>query len=629
MTKRNIQSIDLPSSVASGTQLLIAGAPINIGDARRITSSAGLSSYYIARWNQPSGMTDVTFTATHWMVYPGDNGPVDWASLPIGITVNPGVIGIKSNVLYECSVADTIASTFDVNNWVLLSSDWQSSIVTATKYASGGPINPLQYYWTPPAQSSPTVITVTSTTANITGTYTANQDVLIDCTGLTSPRTGTISTTGGRIVKVLGGEHHNSFSIKQVTQAIVIEGCFIDMSTVPQHDAMNLCGSSTGPLQPDIYLLGVRVSGTQGSFSTTHADMYQPQGPISNVYVDLFSGFGNYQGLFLNPQYNVNGAFLRRVNLDGYDDGDGNGKTSAYLLWLSYSYGKLFPTYLDQVYVGPSSGGPLTQYVWPAPGTALLNVPSGASINVGAIASADGLSLSFPNSTPYYGKVQLGPPSTGDFVPLPPSSGGTGNVGIGYVAPGSVSPAGPAGPAGPTGSTGGQGAAGPTGPAGGSDASALGLCYTINPKLVGTTSAALGTTKTGFMRVSGTKTGAVQFRAYVNTSSGNVSLAAYANNGSTGRAAAPTGAALTTTGSVACPAAGIAVFTPTTTPFNVAEGAWVALATDNSTVKFSSSGAAPDPTMVTGLLAAQGTYPAPSTVGTLGTLSTTYYLSVE
>lgn len=107
-------------------------------------------------------------------------------------------------------------------------------------------------------------------------------------------------------------------------------------------------------------------------------------------------------------------------------------------------------------------------------------------------------------------------------------------------------------------------------------------------------------------------------RIEVGTSSGNISVAAYQNTG-VGVLATPTGAPLSTSGAVACPASG-AADVALGAAVSLAPGDWLALSCDNITATFrelSMTTAA----IYGGLACRQDTaHPAP-TVGTLAVTS--------
>lgn len=142
----------------------------------------------------------------------------------------------------------------------------------------------------------------------------------------------------------------------------------------------------------------------------------------------------------------------------------------------------------------------------------------------------------------------------------------------------------------------------------------LGPVITVDPR-IGATYAATSANRCLFTRV--TQGGTIsKIGVEIGTASGNISAAVYANTG-TGRAAAPTGAPLATSGAVACPASGYAEVALGAS-VAVAAGDWLALTVDNATVTFLRHGHPAGTALLNGWAYRQDTaHPAP-TVGALG-----------
>jgi hypothetical protein len=251
------------------------------------------------------------------------------------------------------------------------------------------------------------------------GTFPTDQDVTFIWPS--KARFSSFQVTGGRHLRIVGGALTKTTSgtglrFDDCAGSVFLEGLDIDMSRVSA-DAINVGGSS-----PDVYLQNCRIVGVNGSRAGTHADLFQPQGPIGDLCVDRLTGRSNYQGFYLAPQQPISSVELRRVDL-GYSD------TSAaitYLLWLLDGGGSQvpYPTLLNDVWVSPRPGQKLGQAVWPAPGTV-----DGAGQPIGA-RSPDGWRTAYwlPH-LPVTGRVRSGPPPDGDMVPA-------GSVGLGYISPG-------------------------------------------------------------------------------------------------------------------------------------------------------------------------------------------------
>ena len=137
---------------------------------------------------------------------------------------------------------------------------------------------------------------------------------------------------------------------------------------------------------------------------------------------------------------------------------------------------------------------------------------------------------------------------------------------------------------------------------------------TFDANLANTAASVTTANRCTFTRMRGRTSVAVN-KATINVgvSSGNISVAVYANNGSNNSAARPTGAPILTTGDIACPAAGLAEVTFTGSAI-IPLGAWFALTCDNTTATFSRAGSTLTPAGV--CYSQASAHPAP-TVGTL------------
>ncbi len=139
---------------------------------------------------------------------------------------------------------------------------------------------------------------------------------------------------------------------------------------------------------------------------------------------------------------------------------------------------------------------------------------------------------------------------------------------------------------------------------------------TFEPQNIQTAGAMTSAPRTVYSRMSGKTTTAVnKATIHLGVSSGNISVAVYANNGSTGSAARPTGAPLLTTGAIASPGTGTQTVTFTSSAV-VPAGAWFAISADNTTVTFSRANAS---ILLPGVCYVETAHPCPVTVGSLTT----------
>lgn len=256
--------------------------------------------------------------------------------------------------------------------------------------------------WAPPAQQAPVVVKVPPT--YYTGTFAPDQDVTFLWPN--TPRWSSFSCTGGRHVRIVGGQAVKTtagaaVNFVGVTGSVFLEGLAIDMGGISA-DAIDVGGSPTAPwdARPDVYVQNCRIVGVTGSHAGIHADILQPQGAVGGIYVDGLTGSTDYQGLFLPPQKPIDRIELHRVNLS-YNPGVDH---VTYLLWLADDGATTYTRVtLDDVWLEPRPEQALTDTFYPP--TRDL-----ARINV-------------------RGSVRCSLPPHADFVPA-------GSVGLGYVSPG-------------------------------------------------------------------------------------------------------------------------------------------------------------------------------------------------
>lgn len=297
---------------------------------------------------------------------------------------------------------------------------WNSGSTTGSASSSA------QLAYAPPQQVSPTTIAAaTIGTGFFTQTFDANEDVILELPK-TETRKASMTIIGGRNIRVIGGAIQNTASgaglaFQKCAGSVFVEGVDINMAGV-NNDALDVGGrqltDANGPTYPDVYIQNCRFYNVNGTLATTHADMFQPQGPVGRIFVDKFTGTSNYQGFFLPPQKPITSLAMSRTNL-GYT-GPGVEQETTYLLWLLESGQTPYPVTLNQVYVNPRSVQTVAANgVYPSSGVA----------TIGAYVLSGG-TVTWPTTgMQVAGVVTPGVPSTGDFV-------GTGVVGLNYTSPG-------------------------------------------------------------------------------------------------------------------------------------------------------------------------------------------------
>lgn len=171
--------------------------------------------------------------------------------------------------------------------------------------------------WAPPDQTDPTIVQLG--VGFYEATFAADEDVILRFPADT-PRLSIISTTGGRHVRVIGGKGTGSSGgrvyLRELTGSAFFEGLHLDMTDSNGADALVACGvrpEDGTETTPDIYIQNCLIENVE-SFEGRHADAYQPQGPIGALYVDRLTVTTDYQGLYLEPDWNINSVEIHRAN---------------------------------------------------------------------------------------------------------------------------------------------------------------------------------------------------------------------------------------------------------------------------------------------------------------------------
>lgn len=269
--------------------------------------------------------------------------------------------------------------------------------------------------WAPPALVNPTVITLTKDSWS--PKLDNEKDYLIQLPD--EPREQTVRIQGGRNVVLIGGhiripkkgssDHRAIYILDGApSRTVHIEGVLVTCHDEDEGDAIAIDAPNT-----IVQVENFRVENLQGAINTkeghNHSDIIQPWGGVAELRVDKLTGSSNYQGLFLNADFNRNGAIrLKNINLTA-DEEWFSGAKGGYMLWLDEKSSPPPRIELENVYVKPRMGRSLESTVHPA---------NTASIQNGY--------ASWPGLAHVTGGVYLADASTPDFVPA-------GSVGIGYT----------------------------------------------------------------------------------------------------------------------------------------------------------------------------------------------------
>lgn len=287
--------------------------------------------------------------------------------------------------------------------------------------------------FTPPAQSSPTLVTLG--TGFSSNTFGASEDAIV-----TMPATAKTSQTiisGGRHVRIIGGRQTRVgsaqgtvISVNNNNGSVFCEGLSLDAGSfvATENDGLSFPTPAQGPY-PDVYVQNCRITGVAGQFSGGHGDAITTfGGGVNNLFIDKVTIISGYQGIFFSENFIKGAAYYSRINIDSaFPPGAG-----GFVYWLnnapSSAISAFKPVYLDQCYVTSSGGGAfMTNLVWPPQGTL-----SSDSVPVGALTDDGGASMYFPAASKIYGRIVNGAPPGGDFVP----ASGAGSVGLSYSSPG-------------------------------------------------------------------------------------------------------------------------------------------------------------------------------------------------
>lgn len=277
----------------------------------------------------------------------------------------------------------------------------------------------------PPTQVAPTTSEVPANENFYGPTFGAEEDVIVKLPAAAIRKRG-IEVKGGRNIRIIGGTvqakdaTQSAIRIKECTGSVFMEGVRVNVAGF-NVDGVDIGGNTSGSLKPDVYMQNCRLEGTHGTAATTHADAYQPQAAISNLYVDKVSVRAQYQGFFIRPQFAITSAHLNRMDF-AYEAG---GDPVTYLLWLASESETPYPVFLSEVYVEPRATQNLIEHaVWPKTGQ-----KNGSEVLIGAETSDAGATAHWPEAEKVTGFVTRGTPPEGEFVP-------TTAAGFGYVSPG-------------------------------------------------------------------------------------------------------------------------------------------------------------------------------------------------
>jgi len=281
---------------------------------------------------------------------------------------------------------------------------------------------PATLHWAPPALVEPKTITLG--TGYTHTTLLTNRDYIVQLPA--TKKVGGTWIDGGHNVVVVGGyitvprgsssasaNETTALSIKGATGTVHVEGVLIDGSGGGEFD-----GVTINAPEATVQLENLRIVGVSGGYDGVHADVVQPWGGVRDLRIDRLTGRSNYQGLTLKPDLgSIGSAEIEEVDVTATTEGTID--RGGHMLWLTRGTNtcSTYPMTLSNVFVTPRPGKQLSGAVWPQKN---FTGPCPANGSKSA--------LGWP-ALPVLGGAQLGPPSSGSYVPA-------GAAGINYQSPG-------------------------------------------------------------------------------------------------------------------------------------------------------------------------------------------------
>jgi len=280
--------------------------------------------------------------------------------------------------------------------------------------------------WAPPQLDSPTIVNVSN--SNHVLKLDPTRDYLVRMPTTKLSVLGGLVIIGGHNVVLIGGAitipswgashttDNRGLYLKEQTGTVHVEGLLIDNSGGALSEGINVNAPKA-----TIQLENVRVEDVHAqdevSYSDNHPDILQTWGGAAALRIDRLSGTSDYQGLFLDADWNsLDQVDLRNVNVAGFSS---HPELARYLFWSGQ--GDTSNLNLSNVWVKPGMNS-LANTVWP-------DVDAAGSDK--AVVDDASSTVSWPASSYIHGLVNSGAPLTGDFVPA--GTAGTSYASAGYA----------------------------------------------------------------------------------------------------------------------------------------------------------------------------------------------------
>jgi phosphatidylinositol-3-phosphatase len=324
-------------------------------------------------------------------------------------------------------------------------------IVFATPHLSRQSPSP-KLTWPPPRLNNPQKINLTTMPQSLNLDATKDYILKFPSTPIVARFNdyAVLHISGGHNIVMIGGEIHipdlpdtlnaiqgndnqrQAIRLDSNTGTVFMEGLEVSGTCM---DFIDISSPQARVIFQNVRVEGCRshFESLSGGYTDEHPDLIQAWGGAKEIDIDGFTGFSDYQGFQLDSNLGVVGNIvIKHANIGRIASVPQYGRlfmwqdcnTSLFPDCATNPYAPEFPHWDltdDTFYIQPADKRSLDYAVWPA--------ANGIDPRK-AVLAADGLSVSWPNYTAKInGRVRLGPPPGGDFVPAE-------SVGIGYVSQG-------------------------------------------------------------------------------------------------------------------------------------------------------------------------------------------------
>ncbi len=239
---------------------------------------------------------------------------------------------------------------------------------------------------------------------------------------------GGVVIGNGRNVQIIGGQimglNPANDSVRAVLRfagqsgSVYVEGLILDANNQYGLDGLLVGSVRHAPSRvADVYVQNCLIKGTTSTTKGLHADAFQYYGATHWTRMDRVSVEAQYQGFFLDPQNDIDGIDLRRVDMKYTDPTQGKGY--LFFLRVETNRSRHPAVSLEEIYVDEA----INRNPWER----LIVYPPINRANGGRMLEPG--KMSFPAFPEVKGSVIKGKPSAGPFVDET-------KAGLNYTSPG-------------------------------------------------------------------------------------------------------------------------------------------------------------------------------------------------